>query len=312
MSQGLVLAFGGMSFLHILMAFTCGILGAAVGGIPIFVIIGSLFTMAGAVLAAGGDAGFLLNVALGYGFGPIAFGGAAAAAAYAAKKGVLPSGGRDVVTPLMGLKRPDVLLVGGLFGIITALFMWLFLTLIPFTIGGEFWTSSLALALAPVLIIVRLVYGKVGLFGKVPDGEKRFHPTTGVWVPYQTKPLELLVIGFAAGVASAGTAILMPAGGLYLGFGISLMILVFLCVGMPVPIVHHVTIIAATAAVYSGSIIWGAVFGILVAFVGEFMANVFLKYGDTHIDPPMFSILVVNTLILLVRVAGVFTAIPLP
>jgi len=45
----------------------------------------------------------------------ISFGGAVAAAAFAAKKGLLDSG-KDISSALMGKNLPSILFVGGIFG----------------------------------------------------------------------------------------------------------------------------------------------------------------------------------------------------
>ncbi|MCA9978909.1 MAG: hypothetical protein KC413_24280, partial [Anaerolineales bacterium] len=104
-----------MDFVSILVAFAGGIFGAAVGGLGAFVILGFLILVAIGAQATGAD---LMSIPLGAAFGPHVGGFAAgiAASAYAGKKGYIDSG-RGIVTALMGLNKPDVLLVGGLFGI---------------------------------------------------------------------------------------------------------------------------------------------------------------------------------------------------
>jgi hypothetical protein len=324
MSGGLIIDFGDISVMHMFMAFACGIMGAAAGGFPSFVVIGFLISIGSGVAAAtGGDMSYMMNVAFGYGFGPIAFAGGAAAVGYAGMKGYVEDG-TDVVTPLLGLQKPDVLIVGGIFGCVTAASMYLFLSVIPFTIGGVFWTDGLAVSIAPVLIIVRLVFGKTGVFGKVEPGDSRFGlgevamtsaenaPAPKVWVPWQTRPAELALIGFAAGTGSAGLCLLMPNGGLFMGFGIALMLLTFMLGGYKVPVAHHICVISACAAFYSGSIIWGSIFGILAAFTAEFMSKVFLVHADTYIDPPMYTIFSLTTVILILNALGLFSTVLLP
>jgi len=92
-----------------------GAFGAALGALPAFVFTGFL-VLAG---VAGGGPG----VAIGFGpvFGPhISFAGGAAAAAYAAKNGLMESGmdyhnGKDITFALGS--RPDILAVGAAFGV---------------------------------------------------------------------------------------------------------------------------------------------------------------------------------------------------
>ncbi len=313
MAHELSVALGGMSFHHVLLAFAGGMFATAFGTIPVFVIVGVIMLCGAATMAAGGPPAFLFNVGFSYGTGFMIYGGACAAAAYAGRKGYIASG-RDLATPLMGLKRPDVLLVGGLFGIIAATLYWLIQTVFPLKINGYMWTDAMAIALTITTIIARLVFGKTGLFGKVPEGKSRFKfEGEHVWVPWQQSFMELLLIGIAAGFASSYVAMMMGAkgGGAFICFGFSLVSLVFLQFGAMIPVTHHITLVAALAALASGSVLWGGIFGIVTAFLGQFFAGAFLVYGDTHIDPPAFAIAAMASLISLFNAFGLFALMPL-
>ena len=79
-------------------------------------------------------------------------------------------------------------------------------------------------------------------------------------------------------------------GGAVLGFGIASAALVFLQYGTQIPVTHHIALPAALAASASSSLLVGALFGVLGAFLGELYARLFLIHGDTHIDPPAAAI----------------------
>lgn len=61
----------------------------------------------------------------------------------------------------------------------------------------------------------------------------------------------------------------------------------------------------------SGSLIWGAVFGVSAAIVGEFMADLLVVRGDTHINPPAATIAALTSVSLLLAALGVYN-VPMP
>lgn len=120
------------------------------------------------------------------------------------------------------------------------------------------------------------------------------------------------VLGLGAGLVSAWAAIALSTaypeahGAIFLGFGVSAISLLFLTVGINVPVTHHITLIAAlgastflgvTGSPLSATLI-GAGFGILAALVGEGFARFWLIRGDTHIDPPASTIWPMTTVVL--------------
>lgn len=289
-----------MELVSLLVAFAGGIFGAAVGALGAFVILGFLIIAGVAAQATGAD---LLSIPLGAAFGPHVGGFAAgvAAAAYAAKKGKL-DGGKDIVTAIMGLNSPDVLLVGGLFAVGGYILNW------AFGLVGFAWTDTVALTVVCSAIVARLLWGN-GVFGKVTDGVKRYSPPAGSeWLPWQSSWAQRIMIGIGAGFLSAYIAILLGAenGGVVLGFAVSAISLLPLGFGIKVPVTHHITLVAAVAATASGSLIWGLLFGVTAAIVGEFMANTFLVHGDTHIDPPACTIAALTTVSLIFGYIGIY------
>ena len=276
----------------LIISFGGGMFGAAIGGLPSFVLCGIMATIGLGIFWATGQDTFLNLTAWGPLFGPhVAFAGGVAAAAYAAKKGKLPSSGRDIVTSLMGLDSPDILLVGGLFGslgyAVSALAGMLG------NIGGFPWTNTPAFSIVVTAIVVRLVFGKTGVFGKVRKGDNRWVPSdVAAWLLWQSKPSMILLISIAWGLPIALFNRVMPE--LFTaGFAIAAVALVFLGTGSKFPVFHHIGICAGMATLASGgNIWWGLTFGILAGFLGELFAVLFLYHADTHIDPPAFAVAV--------------------
>jgi hypothetical protein len=287
-----------ISTIALLASFGGGVFAAAIGTLQAFIFTG-FAVMAGVAMAgAGGGDAMLTQVAFGPFLGPhISFGGGVAATAYAARRGLMANG-RDIGVALMGLNRPDVLLVGGLFGVVGYLCERGLAGL-----GWDPWTDTIAVTVVLSAIIVRLAFGRTGLFGRVAEGGGQFRPSEqACWLPWQSAPGQVAAIGVGAGLASAFAAISLGAegGGAVLGFGIAAASLFFLHAGGSLPVTHHIALPAALAALASGSIVIGAAFGVIGALAGEFYSRLFLIHGDTHIDPPAAAI---GTTVLFLRLA---------
>ncbi len=266
----------------LLAAFGGGLFAAAIGTLPSFVFTGLLVLTGAAVAASGGGTGVLEHVAFGPVFGPhVAFGGGAAATAYAYRRGLIPSG-REIALPLMGLDRPDVLLVGGCFGVAGYLLnaVWQLAGLGPRT-------DTVAMTVVVSAMIARVAFGRSGLASRPFKPDERHH-----WVRHQERPAQCASIGLGAGLLGAFMALEFGAerGGDVLGFGIAATSLVFSQFGLKVPVTHHMALPAAAAALASGNILAGAAFGIVGAFAGEAFSRVFHQHGDTHVDPPAAGI----------------------
>ena len=223
------------SFLWLVAAFGGGIFGAAVGGLPAFVFTGIAAVVGAGLTAFAGDGGAFSNtVAWGPVLGPqIAFAGGVAAVAYAAKRG-LYADGKDIGAALMELHRPDVLLVGGLFGVVGYILWWALANL-PM-IGDLGATNPIALSIVVNGMLVRYIFGKKGAFGKVPKGVNRWVASEhGAWLPWQNSPLQLLVFGLGVGLAVSWSAVQFPAlAGVWFGF--AAVSLVFLHQGSKAPV----------------------------------------------------------------------------
>lgn len=293
------------SLLYLLAAIGGGIFGAAVGALPAFVFCGFAAMIGSGINLATGDATFSNLVAWGPILGPqISFAGGAAAAAYAAKKGKL-STGRDIASALMGLDSPDVLLVGGLFGAIGYLLWWLF-SLLPDFSGFGF-TNPIALSIVVNAIIARLVFGSTGIFGKVRAGDNRWLASdVGNWLPWQSKPLQLLTLGLGAGLVVSWSTIQAPALVTF-WFGLAAALLIMLQFGVKVPVWHHIALSAEQVIVLAAADIWwGVAFAVLSAYLGEIYACLFTAHGDNHIDPPSASLFTTFTLMAILKVVGAF------
>lgn len=282
----------------LLASFGGGIFAAAIGTLPAFIFTGFMVIAGVAAAAAGGGDVIISQVAFGPFFSPhISFAGGAAATAYAARRGLMPSG-RDIGVALMGLNRPDVLLVGGLFGALGYLGERGLAAL-----GWMPWTDTIGVTVVLSAIVARLAFGRTGLFGKVASGGSQFKTSDDArWLAWQESPAQIAVIGVGVGLSSAYAAMALGAdgGGAVLGFGVAAAALVFLQFGGKVPVTHHIALPAALAALASGSIVVGAAFGIIGALLGEFFSRLFLIHGDTHIDPPAAAI---GATVLVLRIA---------
>lgn len=316
------------SLVFLLAAFAGGLFGAAIGGQPAFIITGFLAFVGIANSLAGGGFDFLGLVTFGPMFGPhVSFGGAVAAAAFAARRGTFGSG-RDIATPVMGSRDPAALVVGGLFGMFGYLcnaVLGAFLTLAG--TGGSAsvpLTDTIALTVGLSAILVRVLFGRTGVFGTLDDEHRRrgrFNPGDGhVWVEHQQSLFETSLLGLGTGLAS-GWAIstFMQAspdfteGATFLLYAMSAVSLLLLQFGLPGPVTHHMSLpaaVAATAAISFGVegglalVLVGAVGGILGGLLGEFYSRLFQIHGDTHVDPPAMAIFTMATLIVLVQLIG--------
>ncbi|KAA5607070.1 permease [Roseospira marina] len=300
-----------MTLIGVLAAFGGGIFGAAIGALPAFEFVGFL-VMIGVAIDLAGAGGDFYSIPFGM-FGPHVGGFAAgvAAAAYAAKKKKLDTG-RNIVAGLMGLNSPDVLLVGGAFGILGYLLQWTFAQVPDFG-PGIAWTDTVALTVAVSGIIARFLWGTCGLCGCAEPGRHFYAPTDGAkWLVFMSDWGQLIVIGLGGGLMAGYLGLTLGAPGIFLSFGIAAASLIFLQFGVNVPVTHHIMLPSAIVAVSSGSLIAAGIAGVLCAFVGEFFARTFLSHGDTHIDPPACTIATMTLVFNGLTALGVWAMIPLP
>ncbi|WP_435154315.1 hypothetical protein [Haladaptatus sp. DFWS20] len=332
-------------------AFAGGAFGAAVGALPAFiftgfmVIAGESANLAGEAIAEAGGVsanqlgavGITGSIAFGPVFSPaISFAGGAAAAAYAAKKGYMETGfdfhEAKNIAFAQGTK-PDVLAVGGLFGILG---YWFTELSVAFAMPYD----PIAMGVVLSAVAHRLVFGydiiggaNRGLLNMKPfESEERRVIGDAVtdggtvqgrfivepWLPHQYRWANVVTIGAVVGILAAYIA--YETGSPFLAFGISAASLVFLNCGVEkIPVTHHMSLPASTAALalapVGGEITSvamvtvlavGAVFGMISALFGELFQRVFYAHADTHIDPPAAAIVFGTFLIAVLSIVGVF------
>jgi hypothetical protein len=336
-------------FYLLMAAFAGGAFGAAIGALPAFAFTG-FAVIAGeaaalAETAGGGEASVVLTSAVAFGpvFGPhVSFAGGAAAAAYAARRGYMDTGfayhmAKDI-TYAHGT-AVDVLAVGGLFGVLGAV-----VRQVSVAVGGPWDPIAMGVVLSALVHRLVLGYpvigtvGGAGLFDMSPfaRGERREGDDSRFvvepWLPHQFRWGGVAMIGLVAGLLGAYVAI--ETGSPFLAFGLSAASLLFLNLGVEqVPVTHHVTLPASTAALavqasspeggtvlLSGgspvtALVVGAAVGLVCALFGELFQRVCYAHGDTHWDPPAAAI-VVGTLLIaasyLTGIVGTPVWIPTP
>jgi hypothetical protein len=287
-----------MDLIQLLISFCGGAFGAAIGALASFILVG-LTGIFGIVLAAAGVSfNWFGTIPFGPYLGPhVAFAGGAAAAVYARKRGYLASG-KDIASGLLSLKKPDVLVVAGLFGMLGYTINYF----IGLALPGKL--DTVALTVFIVAIIVKVLFGSLGLkeiFGVVPEEVKklggRFNVNAPSWLPWMVTNSEKTIIAIAAGGVSAYVTYMMlqdPATAgvaAFFGFCLSAFSLLWLQFGVSIPVTHHITLVAAYAVVSSGgSLIWGFAGAVIAAFLGDFLSRLFHVYGDCHVDPPAMAI----------------------
>ncbi|WP_435347084.1 hypothetical protein [Haloarchaeobius sp. HRN-SO-5] len=273
-----------------LAAFAGGAFGASLGALPAFIFTGFMVVAGEAVNTLGrsvsgamegpaaelGSVGITGLIAFGPPFSPaISFAGGAAAAAYAADRGYMESGfdyhnAKDIAYAL-GTK-PDVLAVGGVFGIIG-----LVLTQLSATFAAPWDPIAMGVVLSALIHRIAFGYPIIGeVRGNILDmspfereemrvvgdaatsgggGDTATDGGTATsdrllvepWLPHQYKWANVAMLGFVVGIFGAFVALVTES--YFLAFGISAATLVFLNCGVEnIPVTHHITIISSTAA----------------------------------------------------------------
>lgn len=320
-----------------LAAFAGGAFGASLGALPAFAFMG-IMVIAGETAnvvtgAIGVEAQIAITDSIAFGpvFGPhISFAGGVAATAYAAHKGYMDTGfdyhEAKNISHALGTK-PDVLAVGGAFGVFGMIAQQTSAGL------GMPW-DPIAMGVVVSAVAHRLVFG-YSLIGPIhsnsiwdmtpfernemqttPEGGEivadgganevtaaaEENPQRFVvepWLAHQYRWANVAMLGLVVGLL--GGYLVVVTESVFLGFGISAATLFFLACGIEqIPVTHHITLPASTAAVALAggttgmamlpSLVIAAVFGISGALSGEVIQRVFYAHGDTHFDPPAAAI----------------------
>lgn len=318
----------------ILAALGGGALGAAIGALPSFIFAGFL-TIAGSVQQITTGESSLFVAAFGPLFGPhVGFAGGCAAHAYAAKQTDLQSrddwayhDAKDILVSLGA--KPDVLLVGALFGAGAQVLKML--TDYMTGLSPAYGFGHIAWVIVVSAFVHRYAFG-YPLIGDRERVTARVGSSTEdtSWLSFDYDEAEphlpwqfywswVLVLGALIGLVSGYVSII--TGNPWLTFGISAASLIFLefdtgfrpdtdLAGMVVT--HHITLpsaVAALAALQIGGVpyamLWAVIFGLLGAFFRELTERIFYAWGDTHLDPPAFSIAITVVIAVLLSAIGV-------
>jgi hypothetical protein len=319
----------------VVLAAAGGAFGASIGALPSFALAG-LFVILGEVSTSVADAGggtypVDLTSAVGFGvvLGPhVAFGGGAAALAYAATR----DADLDAKAVTRGLgNRPAVLAVGAAFGIVGHLIA---------TAAGRaaLPVDPVALGVVGSALCHRAAFG-YRVLGLPGDGRGVLRrrgpradggPTVTPWLPYQHRWADVAALGLVCGLLGAYVAYLTASP--FLAFGLSVVALALLCAGVErVPVTHHMTLPASTAALalagpgvltpasvagsvpLASALAVGAGFGLVGGLAGEALQRLTYAGAETHLDPPAASIVVTSLAIALLAMAGILpTAVWIP
>ena len=277
-----------MVLFNILAAFGAGALAASIGAVNAFIMTGILAIVAGVGTCLGVDAGFTAAIAFGTVLGPhMSFAAGAAATAYAKKKGYIDNG-CALGQGLAFLGKADVLVVGGVFGIIAYLIADFVVAKI---FGGliPYGTDNPGMVVVISGIIARLAFTDNGLKSKNPTFLAKGEALTA-----------LLVRAIALSLMAGGTGVALDAAGYSLG-GYNLIIFGLAAVSLLFPGMaswHHIGIISAYGTMIgvgaglapAGTVILAVVAGVLAALLCNF-ENCFMNTEvDSHIDGEGFSI----------------------
>jgi hypothetical protein len=305
----------------LLICFGGGVLGAGLGGLMSFVIVGFI-VLAGCVLVMATGSDFvLMQVGLGPVFGPHVGGFAAgcAAVSYAVgikknlQKPALGLGAKDILSPLMDTSW-DVLLVGGITAVIGHALLQV---LVKIPVINMF--DCIALDVVITAMAARLICFKEAPWGSTTSiKECGYFGYSCQWIPWMNIPSKQILTGFAFGVFSGGLAWLAkghldataatitrtPVGifvvPLILSWSFAAISLIMLELGtlttelqgeiQKMPVWHCQSILAALAFLHWDSLLVAGIVGILATFLQDFMARMVWNHGSNHVDPPATAI----------------------
>lgn len=279
-----------MDIANLIGAFGGGLLGACIGGLPVFILTGIVAIAGGVVTLAGGPDLSVGSIAFGSILGPhIAFAGGVAAAAFSANKKKDLDAGTNILASLNGFEDSATLLVGGIFGVFGYLLSYLYGDVLKIP------TDIPALAVFTLAIVTRLVLGNSGISGQRDENCERGFFKKGQALVYSI----ILSGGIGIAISYVGYHLINTGAspellGIYpvICFGISATALIFTQTGFATPATHHITLPAAAATIASGNPLMGVIFAIIGGVLGDVAANVLNTNCDSHIDPPASSIMI--------------------
>lgn len=301
-----------MTWMGFIAAFFGGALGTAFGGVNIFIITGIAAIVGVAVESCGIDFSLMNNLAFGAFLGPqITFSAPSVAARFAMSKGWIKSG-KDMGIPLVSLGHPSVLVFGGIMGMCGYAINYFWGWLLP---GG---IDTPAATIFTMCILGKL-YFEGNPMGRETEEVKKAGGRYALsapasWLPWLTYAPQKLLMGLAAGGCAAYLTYIAYGTSIYnnipaLVFGIGALMTLFLISGESVPIPPYMMISASYAVIASGNNFWwGVFFGIVGAFLADFLTKTFYVFGSFHMDPPGMTIATTSFIILFILPkTGIFT-----
>lgn len=294
------------TFITILLAFFGGVLATCIGALGSVILCAFLAIIGVCAVMAGCDYNIVGGIAFGFFFSPnLGLGPASVALGYAKKLGLVEDS-KAIALPLMHLGKPSVLCVGGLFGV-AAYYINFGLSML---LLGKLDTVSATIVI--IGITCKAIWGNDGVFGKVPEGDKRFGVySKNNWLPHMPYGQGIMYWLFAGGAgllsawlyweiseyAKAVNSELIASVAIFPVFALAVISLILLCTGLPCPVFHHIGLVASYAAMtaYAAGaneltvLLWGMSCGIIAHFVADLLADICLVYGDGYVDPPSLS-----------------------
>lgn len=306
-----------MNIVDLVAAFVAAIASAGFGGVQFFIICAGTCLLG--ALAGVDTSGFAFSPLL----SPAStFVGAAVASGYANYKGY-GGGGNGPAASLMALQKPDVLIVGGVAGVLG----WL----LNYALGliGLAGLDTIAVTVVILPLIAKVIFQKTAV-GVVPEEDKalggRFSPLGGRgWYAGMRRGIDKAIWPAAYGAfIGIGMVLLLKAGSPMagvLGFGFGGFVLVF----PTVPAQHFIGCAVCTALGFVPNlasnpdailiaVAYGFGFGALAANLADLSADLFFRYGYVHIDIPAGSIAMSTLIIALLArfVPALFDGVVLP
>lgn len=294
------------TFITILLAFFSGVLATCIGALGSVILCALLAIIGVCAIMAGCDYNIVMGFAFGLFFSPhVGLGPATVALGYAKKKNLVEDS-KGIALPLMMLGKPSVLVIGGLVAVVA----YYIFTGISAILPGKL--DAMSTTIVIIGIIGKALWGNEGVIGKVPEGDKRFGVySKNNWMPHMPFGEGVTYWLFAGGAgllsawmyweiseyAKAVNSELIASIAIFPVFALAVISLILLCTGLPVPVFHHIGLVACYGAMMAYAaggdqitvLLWGMSCGIISHFMADILADLFLVYGDGYVDPPSLT-----------------------
>ncbi|MCH4168521.1 MAG: hypothetical protein LKF42_04655 [Streptococcaceae bacterium] len=260
-----------MSLATLFIAFCGGVFGAIFGGTIAFIMAGFLSLIGAAIALSNGDTHFLNEVVFGPFFGPqVAFIGGVAAAAWQGKLSNNDDIGRNVMDPAYQ-GNLSTYLVGGLFGLFGYVIAYVLLLFSPPI-------DAVALTIVILSFFIRWFIAKEKII-TIDKNPSSWQNELLLDIKYHLPMAFFISLGIAYVTIDLKIATF--------GWGISAMTLIFqYSAKRAVPVTHHVTLVAAYAALAIGNIWISATIGMFSMIVGLVLDRLINYRSGSHLDMP--------------------------